>query len=90
VGAYGANPVAGKRVVEESGGATNTEGTKGAAANNPTALSSNSHALQIADMMRAIREGGTPLVDGNAARHPVEIIVGIYESARTHKEVTLS
>jgi predicted dehydrogenase len=90
VGAYGANPAAEKRVVEESGGATNTEGTVGGAANNPAALSSNSHALQIADMMRAIREGGTPLVDGNAARHPVEIIVGIYESAHTHKEVTLS
>jgi UDP-N-acetyl-2-amino-2-deoxyglucuronate dehydrogenase len=61
----------------------------GATANNSAALSSNSLALQIADMMRAICEGGRPLVDGYAARHPVEIIVGIYESASTHKEVTL-
>ncbi len=60
------------------------------AAQNPTALSIRSHALQIEDMIRAIRENGTPLVDGYAARHPVEIILGIYESARTHKEVTLS
>src|SRR6266487_1427175 len=60
------------------------------AAQNPAALSSRSHALQIEDMMRAIRENGTPLVDGYAAKHPVEIILGIYESARTHKEVTLS
>ncbi len=57
---------------------------------NPAALAIRSHALQIEDMMRAIRENGTPLVDGYAAKHPVEIILGIYESARTHREVTLS
>ncbi len=60
------------------------------AAQDPAALSFRSHALQIADMIRAIREDGTPLLDGYAARHPVEIILGIYESVRTHKEVTLS
>jgi predicted dehydrogenase len=60
----------------------------GAPANNPAALSSNSHALQIADMIRAIHEDGSPLVDGYAARHPVEIILGIYQSARTRQEVT--
>lgn len=60
------------------------------AASNPAAVSIQSHALQIADMIRAIREDGTPLVDGQAARLPVEIILGIYESARTKKEVILS
>jgi predicted dehydrogenase len=59
------------------------------AAQNPAAVSANSHALQIADMIRAIRENGTPLVDGYAARRPVDIILGIYESVRTHKEVFL-
>jgi UDP-N-acetyl-2-amino-2-deoxyglucuronate dehydrogenase len=59
-------------------------------AQNPAALSFRSHALQIADMIRAIREDGTPLVDGYAARRSVEIILGIYESARTHKEVILT
>ncbi len=63
--------------------------TAGSTAQNPAALSFRGHALQIADMIRAIREDGTPLVDGQAARRPVEIILGIYESARTHKEVTL-
>jgi predicted dehydrogenase len=48
------------------------------------------HALQIADMLRAIREDGTPLVDGHAARHPIEVILAIYESARTGREVILS
>jgi UDP-N-acetyl-2-amino-2-deoxyglucuronate dehydrogenase len=60
------------------------------AAHNPSALSSSSHALQIADMIRAIREDGTPLVDGYAGSKPVEIILGIYESARTHREVFLT
>ncbi len=56
---------------------------------NPAALVANSHALQIADMIRAIREDGTPLVDGYAGRQPVEIILSIYESARTQREITL-
>ncbi len=60
------------------------------AAQNPATLAIRSHALQIEDMIRAIRENGAPLVDGYAARHLVEIILGIYESARTHQEVTLS
>lgn len=62
----------------------------GSAAQNPAALWIRGHALQIADLIRAIRENGTPLVDGYAARRPVEIILGIYESARTHKEVILA
>lgn len=80
VGAYGAGGKASKAEKAE----------QASAASNPAALSVNSHALQFADMIRAIRENGTPLVDGHAARHPVDIILGIYESARTGKEVTLS
>jgi UDP-N-acetyl-2-amino-2-deoxyglucuronate dehydrogenase len=62
---------------------------QGGTAQNPASLSVTSHALQIADMIRAIREDATPLIDGYAGRRPVEIILGIYESARTHQEVTL-
>lgn len=80
IGAYGAN------IAEKESKKT---GAAGSTAQNPAAISFRGHALQIADMIRAIREDGTPLVDGQAARRPVEIILGIYESARTHKEVTL-
>lgn len=74
-----------------SGGkAAKAEKAEASAASNPAALSLNSHALQFADMIRAIREDGTPLVDGEAARHSVEIILAVYESARTGKEVILS
>jgi UDP-N-acetyl-2-amino-2-deoxyglucuronate dehydrogenase len=78
VGDYGAKPAAPSDLTRKS------------AAQNPAVLSSTSHALQIADMIRAIRENGTPLVDGYAARRPVEIILAIYESARTRQEVMLS
>ena len=83
VGAYGGGGKASK--AEKDAKAAE----KDSAASNPAALSINSHILQFADMIRAIREDGTPLVDGNAARHPVDIILGIYESARTGKEVTI-
>ncbi len=62
----------------------------GSTAGDPAALSANTHAQQLADMVRAIREDGTPLVDGHAARHPVEIILAIYESARSGREVIVS
>jgi hypothetical protein len=41
-------------------------------------------------MIRAIREDGTPLVDGFAGRRPVAIILGIYESARRREEVSVA
>jgi UDP-N-acetyl-2-amino-2-deoxyglucuronate dehydrogenase len=74
-------------------GVTPQERTRGeevsSTSKKPAALSASSHALQIADMIRAIREDGTPLVDGYAGRQPVEIILSIYESARTKKEVMI-
>jgi len=79
VGAYGVG--ARDRARAENGGVT---------AADPAALSASTHALQIADMIRAIRDDSAPLVDGRAARHPVEIILAVYESARTGQEVTLS
>ncbi len=82
IGAYG-------NAHDKSGGHGESKKAASSTAQDPAALSFRSHALQIADMIRAIREDGTPLVDGQAARRPVEIILGIYESARAHKEVTL-
>ena len=78
-GDYGSNSKTAQKSVVDS-----------ATAHNPSALSANSHALQIADMIRAIRENGVPLVDGNTARQPVDIILAIYESVRTHKEILLA
>lgn len=84
VGPYGAP-------AEQRTASTAGEPASGASpAQDPAALAVRGHAEQIADMIRAIRTDGTPLVDGYAALQPVEIILGICESARTHQEVTLA
>jgi UDP-N-acetyl-2-amino-2-deoxyglucuronate dehydrogenase len=82
VSPYGAN--AAQRAAAEVGQA-DTPG----AAREPAAIGIASHVAQIADMIQAIRDDRPPLVDGEAGRRPVEIILGVYESARTHQEVTL-
>ena len=61
----------------------------GQTASNAAAVANASHALQIADMVRAVREGGKPLLDGREARHAVDVILSIYDSARTGKEVAI-
>jgi predicted dehydrogenase len=48
-----------------------------------------SHRRQIQDMVEAIREHRQPLIDGVEGRKPLEIILAIYESARTGKAVSL-
>ena len=64
-------------------------GNVGGAAD-PAAVGTGGHAAQIADMIRAIREDGVPAVDGQAGRDAVEIILGIYRSADTGREVRLA
>lgn len=49
-----------------------------------------SHRLQFIDMMEAIRENREPCVNGEEALIPLEIILAIYESARTGQPVTLA
>lgn len=80
VGPYGGAP--------QKSTSNDNSGMTGAA--DPAAISTDTHAQQIADMIHAVRENSTPLLDGNGARHPVEIILGIYESVRTGREVKLS
>jgi predicted dehydrogenase len=55
----------------------------------PAAVAATSHALQIADMIDAIRDDRPPLLDGEHARHAVDIILGVYEAAQTGQEVLL-
>lgn len=47
------------------------------------------HRAQILDFIRAIRTDSRPLIDGLAARKPVEVVLGVYESARTGKPVVM-
>jgi predicted dehydrogenase len=45
--------------------------------------------IQIQDMVDAVRNNRTPLISGREGRDAVEIVLAIYESARTGKEVVL-
>src|SRR5690606_16913673 len=45
------------------------------------------HRVQIEDVINAIREGRKPLIDGEQGRKPLDVILAIYESARTGKPV---
>ncbi len=59
------------------------------AASDPGAVWGDSHGAQLRDFIRAIRENGTPVIDAVAGRKPLEIILGVYESSRSGKLVTL-
>ena len=61
----------------------------GGGAADPKAIGHHGHARQFADVVRAIRQGGTPAVDGPEGRRSVEIILAIYKSAETGKAVRL-
>lgn len=61
----------------------------GGGAADPSAIGHHGHALQIADFVKAIQKDGTPAVDGHEGRKSVEIILGIYKSAKTGRVVKL-
>lgn len=51
----------------------------------PMNISGNGHASQISDLADAIATGRRPFLDGREGRRAIELICGIYESARTGK-----
>lgn len=61
----------------------------GSAASQPTAIAGEGHQIQIQDLCRAIIEDRDPMVTGEEARKAVEVILAVYESARTGKPVSL-
>ena len=55
----------------------------------PAGFTTEYHRLQIADMVRAIKENRSPLIDMYEGRRPVDIVLAAYESSRTGKRVEL-
>jgi predicted dehydrogenase len=53
----------------------------------PAAISVHGHREQVEDLTRAIIEGRPPMVSGREARRAVELILGIYRSARQGRRV---
>lgn len=67
--------------------ARKTGNTGGAA--DPKAISFRGHQLQFENFLTAIKTDGAPAVDGREGRKSVELILAIYESARTGRRVDL-
>jgi predicted dehydrogenase len=63
--------------------------TSGGGAADPRAISFEGHRRQFEDFLRAIRTGQRPFCAGEDARAAVEVITGIYRSAREGKAVRL-
>lgn len=76
IGAYGAK-------------AATSGGTGGSASAEPTAIGTDAHASQIADLLAAIEQGRPPLVTGSEARKALEVVCAVYESARRNATVRL-
>lgn len=70
---------------ERMAGKTETGG--GAA--DPSAIGHHGHMLQFKDVLKAIKSGTKPLIDGHEGRRSVEIILAIYKAAETGKAVKL-
>jgi predicted dehydrogenase len=61
----------------------------GGGASDPSAIGHAAHAAQFQDFVDAIRSGRAPRVSGAEGRKRVEIILAIYESAKTGKTVAI-
>lgn len=65
-------------------------GGKADGTDDPHAISADGHYILVDDLIRAARENREPLISGEEARKSVDLILAIYESARTGKEVRLN
>ena len=74
-----------KKIATQSKGLTKTGG--GAA--NPSAIGHAAHAHQLRDVLRAIKNGTQPFIDGLEGRRSVEIILAIYKAAETGRAIQL-
>lgn len=59
------------------------------AASDSKTFGTEGHCAQIAEMVHIIQTGGTPKINGPEGRKALELILAIYESARTGKPVEL-
>lgn len=61
----------------------------GGGASDPAAISFKPHQLQLEEFAKSLDEGRPSIVEGIEGRRSVEIILSIYESARTAREVEI-
>ena len=61
----------------------------GGGASDPSAIGHAGHTKQIRNVIKAIKSGGQPDIDGHEGRRSVEIIRAIYKSAKSGRKVSL-
>jgi UDP-N-acetyl-2-amino-2-deoxyglucuronate dehydrogenase len=61
----------------------------GGGASDPKAIGVHGHVRQFQDVLKAVKMGTSPSIDGREGRRSVEIILAIYKSAETGRGVTL-
>ena len=74
-----------KALLEKMSGRTQT----GGGASDPSAIGHHGHTLLFRDVLKAIRNGTTPSIDGHEGRKSVEIILAIYKAAETGRTIQL-
>jgi predicted dehydrogenase len=67
-----------------------TTTTSGGGASDPMAIDTTAHARELEDFVDAIQSGRAPEVDAREARKAVDLILAVYESARTGGTVELA
>ena len=73
----------------DSDAAKNTNQKKESGASDPTAIGHQNHKKVLVDMLAAIRENRSPMVDGHEARKAVAVINAIYESSKKGELIVL-
>ncbi len=80
------------QAVFTNGETYDTDALKAAApatgAADPAAISNYGHTAQFRDFIQSIREGRDPWITGEMGRDALELVIGVYKSARTGKPVS--
>jgi predicted dehydrogenase len=63
--------------------------TTGGGAADPAAIGHHGHTAMFKDVLKAIKSGSPPLIDGAEGRRSVEVILAIYKAAETGRAVSL-
>ena len=74
--------------IRESIAKENSPGAKGAASAT-AGITYEEHRRQIVDMIKAIKEDRQPLINGEEGRKSLELVLAVYESAKSGKPVNL-
>jgi UDP-N-acetyl-2-amino-2-deoxyglucuronate dehydrogenase len=83
VGAYGRSKEAKRAEASQNGKGS------GQGAADPAAISWGGHAYEVRDMIDAIREDRAVVLPGPSARNALELILAVYRSAETGREVKM-